>query len=299
MVSRTELHQLYDNSAQQHPITHQSEDWPFDVPHDKYVAYMHVPHDIGGTPAAPIPFEDKEEELWELNTYNTCEVLGWRGVWNAEERRRRADNDVGATLYYGFPYYGRWIWSAARTLVDKNIVSLFELIEKIAEVKARVANGGAEVVSGVYREAAGDKPRGGRKAQAAGAQTAEPATRRANADTAPDRLGANNEAAPYRFKEGDRVRVKDAPNLFYSRTQMYTRGVTGTIAKRIYQTVAPEDEAWNRDDAPPSKAPSSMVSVTPDLTHGRKDGPCFSSCAASSATKAPTFGARSLASTCS
>ena len=137
MPSHTELHQLYANSAQQHPITHQSEDWPYELSHDKYVAYMHVLHDIGGTPAAPVPFEDKEEELWELNTYVTCEVLGWRGIWNAEERRRRADNDVGATLYYGFPYYGRWIWSAARSLVDKNHVSLTELIEKIAEVRAR------------------------------------------------------------------------------------------------------------------------------------------------------------------
>jgi thiocyanate hydrolase subunit beta len=139
MVSRAELQQLHDNSAQQQPITHQSQDWPYEVPHDKYVAYMHVPHDIGGTPAAPEPFEDKEEELWELNTYITCEVLGWRGVWNAEERRRRADNDVGATLYYGFPYYGRWIWSAARMLVDKNHISLSELEEKIAEVRARYA----------------------------------------------------------------------------------------------------------------------------------------------------------------
>ena len=33
-----------------------------------------------------------------------------------------------------------------------------------------------------------------------------------------------------RFKVGDRVRVKDLPNLFYSRTQIYVRGVVGTIA---------------------------------------------------------------------
>ena len=139
MPSRSDLYQLYDNGAQQQPITHQAQDWPFDVPHDKYVSYMHVLHDVGGTAAAPAPFEDKEEEVWELNTYLTCEVLGWKGVWNSEERRRRADNDVGATLYNGFPYYGRWIWSAARMLVDKNHVSLTELIEKIAEVRSRHA----------------------------------------------------------------------------------------------------------------------------------------------------------------
>jgi hypothetical protein len=65
-------------------------------------------------------------------------VLGWRGVWNAEERYRRGNNDLGLSLYYGFPYYGRWIWSAARMLVDKNHVSLTELLEKIAEVYSSI-----------------------------------------------------------------------------------------------------------------------------------------------------------------
>ena len=37
-----------------------------------------------------------------MNTYVTCECLGWRGAWNAEERRR-AENDLGATLYFGLP----------------------------------------------------------------------------------------------------------------------------------------------------------------------------------------------------
>jgi len=50
-----------------------------------------------------------------------------------------------------------------------------------------------------------------------------------------------------RFKIGDRVRVKDMPNLFYSRTQMYVRGVVGTIAACTYRDLTPEDEAFNRD----------------------------------------------------
>ena len=51
---------------------------------------MPPPHDVGGQPDVPERYEEKEEEQWELNTYVTCEVLGWRGVWTAEERRRRA-----------------------------------------------------------------------------------------------------------------------------------------------------------------------------------------------------------------
>jgi thiocyanate hydrolase subunit beta len=64
---------------------------------------------------------------------------------------------------------------------------------------------------------------------------------------------ANTESVPARFNVGDRVRVKDLPNLFYTRTQMYVRGVSGTIAARTYEDLIPEDEAWNRDDARPEQ----------------------------------------------
>lgn len=60
---------------------------------------------------------------------------------------------------------------------------------------------------------------------------------------------AETRSVPARFNVGDRVRIKDLPNLFYTRTQMYVRGVSGTIAARTYEDLIPEDEAWNRDDA--------------------------------------------------
>jgi hypothetical protein len=84
-----------------------------------------------------VPYLDKEELDWELRTYVTCEVLAWRGVWNSEWRRR-AENDLGATLYYGLPYYARWITVAARTLADKGLISVSELAAKIDEVRARM-----------------------------------------------------------------------------------------------------------------------------------------------------------------
>jgi thiocyanate hydrolase subunit beta len=59
----------------------------------------------------------------------------------------------------------------------------------------------------------------------------------------------NTGNAPARFNVGDRVRVKDLPNLFYTRTQMFVRGASGTIAARTYEDLIPEDEAWNRDVA--------------------------------------------------
>ncbi len=137
MPSRSDLHQLYKIVGQLAPAIHQPQNAPYEVTHAQYGAYMRPPHDVGGEPDVPIQYEEKEEEQWELDTYVTCEVLAWRGAWNAEERRRRGGNDVGTSIYLGLPYYGRWILAAARMLVDKNHISLTELIDKIAEVRAR------------------------------------------------------------------------------------------------------------------------------------------------------------------
>jgi len=111
-------------------------DSPYWISNEAYAPLRHVVHDIGGQPDAPVPYLDKLEADWELRTYVLCEVLAWRGVWNSEVRRR-AENDLGTTLYYGLPYYGRWITVAARTLVDKGLVTVPELAAKIDEVRAR------------------------------------------------------------------------------------------------------------------------------------------------------------------
>ena len=137
MTSRPELRQQYDIIASLQPALHVPQNWNYENSGSLFRALMHPPHDVGGQQDVPVYYEEKEEEEWELNTYVTCEVLGWKGIWSAEERRRRADNDLGYTLYLGMPYYGRWIWSAARMLVDKNHISLTELLDKIAEVKSR------------------------------------------------------------------------------------------------------------------------------------------------------------------
>ena len=97
------------------------------------------------------------------------------------------------------PYYGRWIWSAARMLVDKKHITLTELLDKIAEVKSRHEKNETSKTTDI----------------------------------------------PARFKVGDRVQVRDMPNMFYTRTQNYVRGVIGTVAARTYQDLIPEDEAFN------------------------------------------------------
>lgn len=57
-------------------------------------------------------------------------------------------------------------------------------------------------------------------------------------------------AGKARFKEGDRVRIKDLPDVFYTRTMAYTRGAVGTVVKLVYESPAAEDESWDNTDHP-------------------------------------------------
>ncbi|WP_406815670.1 nitrile hydratase subunit alpha [Mycobacterium sp. M23085] len=90
------------------------------IDHERFNAYVKTPHDVGGEPDAPIEFENKQYEIWEHNTYVMCEVLGWRGIWLSEERRRMGNVDVGRTIYLGLPYYARWLLAVARVLAEKH-----------------------------------------------------------------------------------------------------------------------------------------------------------------------------------
>lgn len=58
------------------------------------------------------------------------------------------------------------------------------------------------------------------------------------------------EAGPAKFKVGDRVRIKDLPDVFYTRCQVYTRGAVGEVVKLVYESPAAEDEAWDNTDKP-------------------------------------------------
>lgn len=53
-----------------------------------------------------------------------------------------------------------------------------------------------------------------------------------------------------KFKVGDSVRIKDLPDIFYTRTMTYTRGAVGVITRLVYESPAAEDEAWDNTDKP-------------------------------------------------
>ena len=67
MPSWSDLYRLLDNGAQQHPLTHQSEDWTTCRMTNMWGACMSRTTAVAPR-LGPIPFEDKVEEVWELNT---------------------------------------------------------------------------------------------------------------------------------------------------------------------------------------------------------------------------------------
>ncbi len=137
MASRPELREQHELIGSIQPALHYPQNWTYATSHSMFKAYTHPLHDVGGQHDVPVYYEEKEEEDWELRTYVLCETLGWKGAWNAEERRRRADVDIGYTQYLGIPYYGRWLLAAARMLVDNKHIKVCELQQKIDEVRAR------------------------------------------------------------------------------------------------------------------------------------------------------------------
>lgn len=200
-------------------------------------AQMKTSHDVGGEPDLPMRYVLKQEEIWEESTYIMCEVLGWRGIWVSEERRRLHNVDVGRTQYLGLPYYGRWLLAAARILVEKHHIMLTELIERVDEVRARYEAGPAPLDARPRAEGDGaDVPRNRHHVEAVGKGDPQVFAGR---------------AAPARFAVGDRVRVRTIPTVFYTRTQEYTRGAHGVIAGVAYESPIAEEEAWGREDAVP------------------------------------------------
>ena len=206
---------------------------------DRFWAYMKCPQDQGGQLSAAEPFLEKEEEQWELMTYILCEVLGWGGVWVSEERRRIADVEIGLSVYFGLPYYFRWLWAATKTLVEKEYISWGELTDRLVEVQGRYTGG-----------LNGQLPKAQPKFEGDGSNV------KRNRWVA-DSLGKGDpgmysgQAGPAKHNVGDRVKVRNLPALLYTRTPEYVRGAEGVISRVSYESPAPEDEAWGREGDKP------------------------------------------------
>jgi thiocyanate hydrolase subunit alpha/thiocyanate hydrolase subunit beta len=209
------------------------------IDHDRFTAYAKTPHDVGGEPDAPLDFQNKQYEIWEENTYVMSELLGWRGIWLSEERRRIGNVDLGRTIYLGLPYYGRWLLAVARILVEKHHIGLTELAERMAEVKARYEGGLRGRTLEAMPKSVGDPAKVNRNQH----------HKRAIGIGDPQVYAG--QAGEPKFKVGDTVVVRELPVLIYTRTQEYLRGAKGHVAVVSYESPAAEDETFDGPDQKP------------------------------------------------
>lgn len=230
-----------DLVSEMRPALHRLRDWayPDQIDHVLYRAYMKQSHDVGGEPDAPGTFVEKDEEQWELNTFVDCEVLGWRGIWTSEERRRIGNVDIGRTMYYGLPYYGRWLWAIVRILMEKQYIKLGELVDRVHSVQERAAGRTTQNPLEAEPRSTGNE------------KTVVRNRHHKDALGKGDPQCYKGMAGKARFSVGDKVLVRELPSILYSRTQEYLRGAPGTITRVTYESPAPEDEAFNREDEKP------------------------------------------------
>jgi hypothetical protein len=216
-------------------------EWPTPdmITSEHYWAYLKTNHDQGAQLSAAEPFLEKEEEQWELMTYVLCEVLGWGGIWVSEERRRLGNVDVGLPIYLGLPYYARWLWSVGKVLLEKEYITWAELTDRLAEVQERYAGG-----------LGGHLPQAQPRFEGDGSSVSRNRFH-IEAVGKGDPAMYSGQAGPAKFKAGDRVKVRELPAMFYTRTPEYVRGAEGVIAEVSYESPAPEDETWGREDVEP------------------------------------------------
>jgi len=206
---------------------------------EHYWAYLKTNHDQGAQLSAAEPFLEKQEEQWELMTYVLCEALGWSGIWVSEERRRIGNVDVGLPIYLGLPYYARWLWAVGKALLEKNYITWAELTDRLTEVQERYADG-----------LSGRRPEAQPKFEGDGSGVARNRNHIEAAGKG-DPAMYSGQAGPPKFAVGDRVTVRQLPAMFYTRTPEYVRGARGVIAEVSYESPAPEDETWGREDVKP------------------------------------------------
>jgi hypothetical protein len=51
-----------------------------------------------------------------------------------------------------------------------------------------------------------------------------------------------------KYQAGDKVRIKDLPDIFYTRTMTYARGAEGTVVRLVYESPPAENEAWDNTE---------------------------------------------------
>jgi hypothetical protein len=97
---------------------------------------MRAYHDLGGTPAGPVPKEEHELEHWEKRIEALLVLLTRKKILRVDENRRGLES-LGNETYFSLSYAERRMLSISNNLILKGVLTVDELASKIAEIEAR------------------------------------------------------------------------------------------------------------------------------------------------------------------
>ena len=94
-------------------------------------------HDRGGWPTQE-PIDRTEHQLadWERRVDALHNLLGNKGLRRTDEMRRAIES-LALGEYESLSYYERWTAALETLLVEKNILTVAEINQKVAELEAR------------------------------------------------------------------------------------------------------------------------------------------------------------------
>jgi hypothetical protein len=93
-------------------------------------------HDIGGASEGPIDRAEHDLQLWEKRVEALLILLNRKHIQRLDENRRGLES-LGAEVYFGHTYAERRMLSISNNLILKGVITVEELVSKIAEIDSR------------------------------------------------------------------------------------------------------------------------------------------------------------------
>lgn len=95
-------------------------------------------HDMGGLDAGPVERIEHDYTPWEKRVDAILRLLGdKKRLLMTVDEHRRAIEELGPGVYDELNYYERWISAITNILIEKGVITVDELGQRMEDVKAR------------------------------------------------------------------------------------------------------------------------------------------------------------------
>ncbi len=94
-------------------------------------------HDLGGRPAARCEHDEHEYELWEKRVDALMMLLSFKCKSLTVDELRRYIEELGPMAYDSMGYYERWMHAITQALLQRGLIHVDELGERMTEIEGR------------------------------------------------------------------------------------------------------------------------------------------------------------------